>query len=419
MDILKVNGGRRLRGCISIGGAKNAVLPIMAASLMIDGDVVLKNVPDLTDVEAMCRILRELHVKVKRENDILIINAENAVYCDVSEHLMKTMRASNLIWGPLLDRFALARIPMPGGCRIGGRPMYIHIRGMRCFGVKVEEHGGVVFSEGAPRNGADIYLDFPSVGATENLVMAAVKAEGKTVIRNAAREPEVSDLCHFLAACGGRIHGIGTDRLEIEGVRRLNGVEYRIIPDRIVGGTMLLAAAMTGGDVTVKDICADHLEAVTAKLKETGVEAERGADFLRVRCDGCYGAADLSTLPYPGFPTDIQPQYMAMMTLAKGASMIRESIFENRFTQCAELRKMGADIAIDGRCALVRGKKRLEGAGVEAFDLRCGAALILAALTAEGETTIRGVSYIDRGYSRIENAFSALGADIVRVSAAE
>ena len=414
MDILKVNGGRRLRGCISIGGAKNAVLPIMAASLMADGDVILKNVPDLTDVESMCRILRELRVKVRRENDILIINAENAVYCDISEHLMKTMRASNLIWGPLLNRFSCARIPMPGGCRIGSRPMDIHIRGMRAFGVKVEEHGGVVYSEGSARKGADLCLDFPSVGATENLVMAAVTAEGKTVIRNAAREPEVSDLCRFLTACGGRIGGIGSDTLEIDGVKGLHGTEYRIIPDRIVGGTALLAAAMVGGDVTVEGICADHLEAVAAKLKETGIETERGECSLRVRSDGKYGAADLSTMPYPGFPTDIQPQYMAMMTKAKGASMIRESIFENRFTQCAELRKMGADIAVDGRCALVRGKTRLEGASVEAFDLRCGAALILAAMAAEGETTVRGVSYIDRGYCNIEDTFSALGADIVR-----
>lgn len=415
MDVLKVNGGKRLRGCISIGGAKNAVLPIMAASLMVDGDVVLKNVPDLTDVDAMCRILGQLQVKVRREKDIMILNAENASYCNVSEHLMKTMRASNLIWGPLLDRFSFARIPLPGGCRIGSRPMDIHIRGIRSFGVAVEEHGGVVYSEGPLEHGADICLDFPSVGATENLVMVAVKAPGRTVIRNAAREPEVSDLCRFLVSCGGRINGIGSDTLEIEGVRQLKGGEYRIIPDRIVGGTLLLATVMTGGDVTIQGIYPDHLESVTAKIRETGVETERGTDFLRVRSNGRYNAADLSTMPYPGFPTDIQPQYMAMMTRAEGASMIRESIFENRFTQCAELRKMGADIAVDGRCALVRGSKRLEGAGVEAFDLRCGAALILAGLAAEGETIVSGVTYIDRGYSGIENIFSSLGADMTRL----
>lgn len=415
MDALKIIGRKRLKGRVKVGGAKNAVLPIMAAAMMVDGEVILKNVPNLTDVAAMCTILSDLGVKVKRENDILLIDAGNTAYRDLPDELMKTMRASNLIWGPLLDRFAFARIPLPGGCRIGSRPMDLHIRGMRQLGVSVEEHGGVIFSRSERMKGGVLYLDFPSVGATENLIMAAVKAEGETTIRNAAREPEVEDLCTFLVACGAKIRGIGSDTLLITGVKKLAGTEYEIIPDRIVGGTLLLAAALTDGDVTVEKIRPDHIEALTVKMAEAGVTTEKRENAVGVK--GCSGmkAVDLKTMPYPGFPTDIQPQFMAAMTRAEGASVICESIFENRFGHCADLNRMGADIKVDGRWAVVRGETSLEGAQVDALDLRGGAALLLAGLAATGETVVNNASYIERGYSSIEAVFNELGAEIYRI----
>lgn len=414
MDALKITGRRRLKGSVKIGGAKNAVLPIMAAAMMVDGEVVLKNVPQLTDVTAMCTILRALGIEVKAENDILIINAESVRYQDVPDTMMKTMRASNLIWGPLLDRFSFARIPMPGGCRIGSRPMDLHIKGMRKLGVEVAEHGGIIVSHGKNRKGSDLYLDFPSVGATENLVMAAVKTRGETMIRNAAREPEVVDLCSFLVACGAKIAGIGSDTLYISGVEKLYPTEYEIIPDRIVGGTLLLAAALTGGDVTIEKIRPEHIEAVTTKMAEAGVAIEGSPDTLRVKGGDPLRAVDLKTMPYPGFPTDIQPQFMAAMTQAEGASVICESIFENRFGHCTDLNRMGADIKVDGRWAVVRGDTRLEGTDVEASDLRGGAALILAGLAAEGETVVHNASFIERGYCNLEAVFNELGARIER-----
>ncbi len=413
MDALKITGRRRLKGSVHIGGAKNAVLPIMAAAMMVDGEVVLKNVPQLTDVTAMCTILGALGIAVKAENDILIINAESVRYQDVPDTMMKTMRASNLIWGPLLDRFSFARIPMPGGCRIGSRPMDHHIKGMRKLGVEVVEHGGIIVSHGKNRKGSDLYLDFPSVGATENLIMAAVKTRGETMIRNAAREPEVADLCSFLVACGAKITGIGSDTLFISGVEKLYPTEYEIIPDRIVGGTLLLAAALTGGDVSIKKVRPEHIEAVTMKMAEAGVVIEGSFDALRVK-GGTLRAVDLKTMPYPGFPTDIQPQFMAAMTQAEGASVICESIFENRFGHCTDLNRMGADIKVDGRWAVVRGDTPLEGTDVEALDLRGGAALILAGLAAEGETVVHNASFIERGYCNLEAVFNELGARIER-----
>lgn len=415
MDALKITGRRRLKGSVNIGGAKNAVLPIMAAAMMVDGEVILKNVPQLTDVTAMCAILRVLDIKVKTENDILIINAENARYHDIPDSMMKTMRASNLIWGPLLDRFSFARIPTPGGCRIGSRPMDIHIKGMRKLGVEVAEHGGIIISHGKNRRGSDLYLDFPSVGATENLIMAAVKTRGETLIRNAAREPEVADLCSFLVACGASIRGIGSDTLFINGVEKLHAAEYEIIPDRIVSGTLLLAAALTDGDVTIKKTRPEHIEALTTKMAEAGVIVERSAESLRVKGCDRLSAVDLKTMPYPGFPTDIQPQFMAAMTQAEGASVICESIFENRFGHCNDLNRMGADIKVDGRWAVVRGKTLLEGTAVEASDLRGGAALILAGLTAYGETLVHNASFIERGYCDLGNVFNELGARIERI----
>ncbi len=412
MERLLINGGKVLSGSVKPEGAKNAVLPIMAAALMVDGEVILKNVPKLTDVAAMAELLRHLGVKVKREDDTMILNVAAAAYRGLPEELMKKMRASNLIWGPLLDRFSLCDLPMPGGCRIGSRPMDIHIKGMKRLGVEVEEHGGRILSRCPRCRGAEICLDFPSVGATENLVMAAVKAEGTTELQNVAREPEVADLCRFLNACGGNIWGIGTDRLIIQGVKKLHGTTYEILPDRIVGGTLLLAAMITGGTVTAEGLSPSLVDALLAKTEECGALVERRETGVTLHGPGAYRGADIKTLPYPGFPTDLQPQYMTVMALARGATLIRESIFENRFTQGPELRKMGADITAEGRCAVVRGVPALEGAAVDARDLRCGAALVLAGLAAEGQTEVSGVGYIERGYSDLAGVLSLLGADI-------
>ena len=415
MEVLKMTGGRALSGVYTVGGAKNAVLPIMAATLMVRGDTVLKNVPDLTDVRSMGRLLMTLGAKVKKEKDIWIINTDRCGEQVLPEELMKKMRASNLIWGPLLHRFSKMELPLPGGCRIGGRPMDIHVSGMRRLGVKVEERGGKIASDGTNMAGNEICLDFPSVGATENLVMAAVKIPGSTVIRNAAKEPEVADLCRFLRKCGGKIRGIGSDVLRIEGVKELCATEHRVISDRIVGGTVLLAAMICGGDVTVSSDAPEDMNALVAKMEEAGAEAFREHGSVRLKSNGRFYGTDLRTMPFPGFPTDLQPQFMTAMTLAEGTSVLRESIFENRFTQSAELRKMGADITTDGRCAVIRGRKRLYGAEVEAFDLRCGAALVLGGLGAEGETVVKGTEYIDRGYEGIENIFASLGGNIKRI----
>lgn len=417
MEALKVTGNARLRGKMRLYGAKNAVLPIMAAALLLDGVVILHNVPALTDVDAMCRILRLFRCKVDKVGDTVVIDTTGVENDNVPDCLMKKMRASNLVWGPLIGRFGRATIPMPGGCLIGSRPMDYHIKGMRQLGITVEEHAGSIISwiNGDGLSGANIYLDFPSVGATENLVMAAVVAKGTTVIRNVAKEPEVMDLCRFLNQAGAKISGIGSDRLTIEGVKKLNAIEYTVIPDRIVGGTILLAAALTDGDVTLENTVPEHLEPLLAKIQDTGACVDRNGSTLRVYQCERPKALDIKTLPYPGFPTDIQPQFMALMTKARGTSVICESIFESRFNHCDELRRMGADIRVEGRLAIVKGVDCIEGAEVEAEDLRGGAALLLAGMAAEGETIVRNAHHIDRGYCRVEDTFNALGADIRRI----
>lgn len=415
MEALKVTGNARLHGKTRLYGAKNAVLPIMAAALLVDGVVILHNVPALTDVDAMCRILRLFRCKVDKVEDTIVIDTTGIENDEVPECLMKKMRASNLVWGPLIGRFGKATIPLPGGCMIGSRPMDYHIKGMRQLGITVEEHGGSIISWTDDLRGANIYLDFPSVGATENLVAAAVLARGTTVIRNVAKEPEVVDLCNFLNSAGAKIRGIGTDVLTIEGVKKLQGLEYRVIPDRIVGGTILLAAALTGGDVVLEDTVPEHLEPVLAKMLESGACVDRYGSTLHVYQCERPKALDIKTLPYPGFPTDIQPQFMAFMTKAQGTSVICESIFDSRFNHCDELRRMGADIRVEGRLAIVKGVDAMEGAEVEAEDLRGGAALLMAGLVAEGETVVRNVRHIDRGYCSIENTFNELGADVRRL----
>lgn len=414
MELLQVSGGTPLQGDYTPEGAKNAVLPIMAASILLDGEIVLHRVPDLTDVKAMGEILRRCGCKVQAENGTVVINTRGLEEKEIPEELMKTMRASNLIWGPLLSRFGRANIPMPGGCPIGSRPMDIHIQGLRELGAEIREHSGTFISCTQGLRGSEIYLDFPSVGATENLIMAAVKTRGLTVLRNVAKEPEVVDLCAFLNKAGAKIAGHGSDTIIIDGVKSLTSVEHTVVPDRIVAGTVLLAAVVTGGDVTLTQVVPEDMEPVLAKLHEAGVNVERKGDNLRVRHSGGLKAIHLKTLPYPGFPTDIQPQFLAALTLAQGTSLIRESIFENRFQHCNELKKMGADIEIEGRLAVVKGVKQLEGAKVEASDLRGGAALLIGALAAKGSSTIGNIGHVDRGYNHIEAIFNSLGADIRR-----
>lgn len=417
MELLQVSGGLPLKGEYMPQGAKNAVLPIMAASIMLEGETILHRVPNLTDVAAMKEILSYCHCKVKTQDDSVIIDTTSMEKRKIPDELMKTMRASNLIWGPFLSRFGGGDIPMPGGCSIGSRPMDIHVQGLRELGVDIKEQGGSFVSRVEKLRGKDIYLDFPSVGATENIIMAAVKAEGLTVLRNVAKEPEVVDLCNFLNQAGARIKGIGSDTLTIEGVKKLSGVEYSIVSDRIVAGTFLLAAAVTGGDLLLDKAAPENMEPVLAKLHEAGIEVKRYKDKLRIRKQRPIRSLHLKTLPYPGFPTDLQPQFTAALAIAPGTSLVRESIFENRFQYCGELRKMGADIETEGTLAVIKGVERLEGAKVEAGDLRGGAALIIAALGAEGETTISGVSHVDRGYSAIEDILNSLGAKVKRIVA--
>lgn len=415
MTELKIAGNTRLQGKTKIHGAKNAILPIMAATILTEDITVIHNVPKLTDVEVMGEILRHLNCKVKREGSSLVIDTAGIVNVKVPEYLTKKMRASNLIWGPLIGRFKEASIPMPGGCLIGSRPMDYHIKGMRQLGVIAQEHYGQIDSWTPHLKGAEIYLDFPSVGATENLIMAAVKAEGRTIIRNVAKEPEIVDLCNFLIKAGAKISGVGNDTLYIDCVPRLGGVEYTVIPDRIVAGTVLLAAAITKGDVVLENSCPEHLEPLLAKMRDAGLKISRKGGELRVKSISRIKPIDLKTLPYPGFPTDIQPQFMSLLTLAEGTSIICESIFENRFNHCDELRRMGADIRVEGRLAIVKGVKEIEGTHVEAFDLRGGAALLLAGMAAGGETRLQNIHHIDRGYGNIEDLFNSLGANITRV----
>ncbi|MEG2638418.1 MAG: UDP-N-acetylglucosamine 1-carboxyvinyltransferase [Clostridiales bacterium] len=414
MAVLKILGETPLKGEYTPQGAKNAVLPIMAASILIDGEIILHHVPNLTDVQSMCEILRHFQCRVKREDDTVIIDTRSLKQGNIDDKLMKTMRASNLIWGPLLSRFGAATIPMPGGCPIGARPMDIHIRGLKELGAKIHEHSGAFISTAKKLVGNEIYLDFPSVGATENLIAAGVKAYGTTVLRNVAKEPEVVDFCNFLIKAGAKIRGLGSDTLTIDGVKTLGSVEHTVVPDRIVAGTVLLATAMTKGDVFIKDIVPEHVESIVAKLHETGVEVEKTPSSLRLKHQGGMGCTNLKTLPYPGFPTDIQPQFMAALTLAKGTSLVRESIFENRYHHCNELKKMGADISVDGGLAVVNGSSGLYAAKVDVGDLRGGAALLMAAMAAKGQTVINNIHHIDRGYYHIENIFNQLGANILR-----
>ncbi len=418
MDSIRIRGGRPLSGEISIGGAKNAALPLMAAGLLTDERVVLSNVPLLDDIRTMTRLLSQHGIVAEPlTNDGRVLSIGGRILSNEAPYdIVRKMRASVLVLGPLLARLREARVSLPGGCAIGTRPVDLHLRGLEQMGATIRLDAGYIHAS-APHGlrGANIVFPFASVGATENLLMAASLAEGETVLANAAREPEISDLAACLIAMGARIEGIGSDRLSIEGVARLHGARHRIIPDRIETGTYACAAAVTGGSVHLRGARLDHLGAVVRILAESGVEIAEQDEGLTVRrLNGLHGT-DVMTEPYPGFPTDMQAQFMALMAVAEGASMITETIFENRFLHAQELGRMGARVNVHGASAIVRGVERLSGAPVMASDLRASASLVVAGLAARGETVVSRVYHLDRGYEAVEQKLAACGADIERI----
>lgn len=415
LEIIVVEKSPPLKGNVRVNGAKNSALPILAASLLGTEDIILEDVPRLKDVEIMCEVLTSLGAEVEiLDEGIIKINSKNVKNHVTRYDLMNKMRASLLVMGPLLTRLGKTVNSMPGGCAIGTRPIDLHLKGFKALGATVDTEHGNISAYADKLVGDKIYLDFPSVGATENIMMAASMAEGETIIDNAAMEPEITDLQNFLNKLGADIKGAGTSTIKIKGVKKLGGATHQIIPDRIEAGTFLVAAAITGGDVVVDNIITSHIKPVIAKLKEAGVDVIENGDSVRVKGNGKLNPIDIKTLPYPGFPTDMQAQFMAMMTIGKGTSMVIETVFENRFMHVDELKRMGADIKIDGKSAIIRGVKNLTGAPVKASDLRAGAALVLAGLVADGVTEIGNVYHIDRGYDGIEERFAKLGAKIYR-----
>ena len=418
VDRLLISGGRPLRGEVAIGGAKNSALKIMAAALLAEGRTVILNVPDIADCRTMAEVLERLGAGVERRDHQVVVDAAGRLGEETPYELVRRMRASILVLGPLLARRGTARVALPGGCNIGRRKIDLHVRGLEKMGAEFSyDHGYLVATAGGRLEGAVISLDFPSVGATENLLMAAAGARGTTVIENAAREPEIQDLATFLTAMGSRIDGVGTPTIEVEGVESFTPVTHAVIPDRIEAGTFAIAAAVTGGEVLLRGARADHLDLPLAKLAEAGARVDVEADGVRVAMPGRPAAVDLVTLPYPGFPTDLQPPILAMLATAGGTSILTENVFESRFMFVDELNRMGADIRTEGHHAVVRGVPRLASAPVRALDLRAGAALILAALGADGVTEIADVGHVDRGYEDIDSKLTALGAEVSRQSA--
>jgi UDP-N-acetylglucosamine 1-carboxyvinyltransferase len=419
--VLQIQGKQPLSGQVKISGAKNSALVILAGALLCPDDCRIRNLPSLRDVSRMAEILATLGVTLNYHNDVLDINAQHISHSKAPYELVSQLRASFFIIGPLLARLGVARVPLPGGCAIGARPVDLHVRGLQAMGAEVQiEHGTVYASvPGSSRRlkGARIYLDCPSVGATETLMMAATLADGETTIENAAQEPEVVDLANFCRAMGARIRGAGTNTIVISGVPSLHSTDYSIIPDRIEAGTFLVAGAITRSELILGPVIPDHLTAVIAKLKNIGTSVVTdGPNRLRVIPGQTHRATDIQTLPYPGFPTDMQAQFMALLTLSEGDSVISETIFENRLRHVAELKRMGADIRVKGNIAIVRGVPMLSGAPVLATDLRASAALVLAALAAEGTTTIRGLQHLDRGYDDLAGKLQQLGAKLIRTN---
>lgn len=416
MNRLIVTGGRPLTGRVRISGAKNASLALLCATVMARDEVVLENIPDISDINVMIEIMAEIGFYINWEAPgALKICAPDSLDKQPPYHLVKKLRASNLMLGPLLARFGKAEVALPGGCNIGTRPMDLHFKGLSGLGAEVFMQHGTVKARARKLKGSRVYLDFPSVGATENIMMAACLAEGQTVLENVAKEPEIVDLANFLNCLGAKVRGAGTDIIKIEGVEELGGcLRYAVIPDRIEAGTFMVAAAATGGEVELQNVIPLHMEPTCAKLREAGVEIIETGESLKVCVKDRLKPIDLKTLPYPGFPTDMQSQFMAMLCTVPGTSVIIENIFENRFQIADELKRMGANIKVEGRIAVIEGVNRLHGTHVKATDLRAGAALVIAGLIAEGNTEISNVEYIDRGYHLLEEKLKSLGAQIWR-----
>ncbi len=416
MDKLLIEGGARLSGEIAISGAKNAALPILCAALLSAEPVTFTNVPRLNDIDTLLALLGQMGVRVKREADVVTLDASALDNPVAPYEMVKTMRASILVLGPLVARCGEARVSLPGGCAIGARPVDQHIKGLQAMGAEVRVEHGYVHATVPRLKGARLFTDMVTVTGTENLMMAAALADGETVIENAAREPEVVDLANCLVAMGAQISGAGSDVIRIRGVERLHGATHRIMPDRIETGTYLCAAAVTGGSVRLTGTSSCYLDAVIDKLMDAGCEVVSERDAIRLSAPARLNAVSLRTAPYPAFPTDMQAQFMAINAVAKGVAMIRETIFENRFMHAVELQRLGADIRIDGNTAVVQGVDKLQGAIVMATDLRASASLVVAGLVAEGDTTIERIYHLDRGYERLEEKLAALGAKVRRLA---
>lgn len=422
MDAIIVRGGNRLSGTVEIEGAKNAALPILAASILGQNrPSKLENIPLLSDIYTMNEVLSYLNMEVtfNEEEKTLELDATMDLKSDTPFEFMNKMRASVVVMGPLLARNGQARVAMPGGCSIGTRPIDLHLKGFEAMGVEITQGNGYLEATVDQLKGAEIYLDFPSVGATQNIMMAATMAEGTTVIENAAREPEIVDLANYLNRMGAKVVGAGTEKIRITGVEELTGCNHSVIPDRIESGTFMVAAAITEGNVLIKDMVGEHNRPLISKLREMGVTIEEEADGIRVIGPEKLTAVDIKTMPYPGFPTDMQAQFTIAQLMAEGTSIVRETVFENRFMHLEEMRKMDAQFQIDGQSAVIRGGNQLEGATVASTDLRASAALILAGLRADGYTKVIEISHLDRGYYKFHEKLSALGANVERVSATE
>lgn len=418
MAKLLVHKSAPLKGTVRVNGAKNSVLKLLAASILAQSPCTIENVPELLDVEVMITLLEALGLKVEydREKEVVYTEPAETLMCEAPYELIQKMRASFVVMGPLLARKGVAKVSMPGGCAIGARPIDLHLKGFQALGAQVNlGHGYIEAKAENGLKGAEIYLDFPSVGATENIMMAATMAEGVTVIQNAAKEPEIVDLANFLNEMGANVKGAGTDTIRVKGVEKLLGAKHQTIPDRIITATYMVAAAMTQGDITIENVVSSHVKPVAAKLREMGAVVEDSDDVIRVVGTNTLKAVDITTLPYPGFPTDAQAQFMALLAVASGTSVINETVFENRFLHVAEINRMGANIKIEGHSAVIQGTNKLQGAQVKATDLRAGAALVLAGLIAEGITEVSEIYHIDRGYPQIERDLRSLGAKIERV----
>jgi UDP-N-acetylglucosamine 1-carboxyvinyltransferase len=415
MDKLQIVGGKRLNGEIAVSGAKNAALPILCAGLLTSGDVQLSNVPRLHDVKTILKLLAQTGLKVTQDDENVTLNGAAITSLEAPYELVKTMRASILVLGPLLARFGEAKVSLPGGCAIGSRPVDQHIKGLRAMGAEITIEGGYIYAKAKKLKGARILTDMITVTGTENLLMAATLAEGETVLENAAREPEVTDLANLLVAMGAKIEGIGTDRLVIQGVSELHGAQHAVISDRIEAATFLCAVAATGGDIVLTNTRTDIFDVALDKLREVGLQMEIGSNTIRARMDGRPQPVSFRTTEYPGFPTDMQAQFMAVNTIAAGPSRVTETIFENRFMHVQEMNRLGAFISTEGNTAFIKGVERLVGAPVMATDLRASASLVIAGMAAEGTTLIDRIYHLDRGYDRMEVKLSKVGADIVRI----